>query len=134
MVCLWKGSGQEQLPHLPIDDADNTDLTNVTTTAAGQFPIALLDLPDLADLLAHYSGPNPDITFGPSGYATEDGWKYGNGINSFKDSKGKLTLYGGKCKLLACDDGAAVYACNANKGRLFLNYKDIPQIGLGNLF
>ncbi|KAJ0414456.1 hypothetical protein BJY00DRAFT_318806 [Aspergillus carlsbadensis] len=132
MLAIWIALLAVFSMALPVDDAANTDLTNVTTTADDQFPIALLDLPDSADLLARYSGrPDPDVTCNPMGYGRERDSNYEDGINSFKDQKGTLTLYGQKCKRLACQDRAAVYVCNLNKGRLFLTYKEIATSAWG---
>jgi hypothetical protein len=104
---------------LPIDDADNTKLTNVTTTANGQFPTALLDLPDSADLLTRTLWkPDPDVTCDPEGWVRNEPRWYSWSVHEVEKEKGKVTLYGKKCVRLACYREAAAYVCNMASTKL----------------
>ncbi|KAL3496698.1 hypothetical protein BJX62DRAFT_232368 [Aspergillus germanicus] len=113
---------------LPFNFSDKIGHTNVTTTANGQFPISLLDLPDSADLLARTLWkPEPDVTCDPEGWVRNEPRWYSWSVHEVEKEKGELTVHGKKCVRLACYREAAAYVCNMNKGRLFLEYKDITE-------
>ncbi|KAL3463459.1 hypothetical protein BJX64DRAFT_287477 [Aspergillus heterothallicus] len=64
----------------------------------------------------------------PKDYLNADPGDYWPGIQALEKRKGKLTLKGRYCEPLHCQRGATIYACNANKGRLFLEYKSIGHM------
>ncbi|KAL3454456.1 hypothetical protein BJX65DRAFT_301094 [Aspergillus insuetus] len=128
MLAIWIALLAVFAMALPIDGADNTDLTNVTTTTDGQSPIDLLNLPDSADLRARTLWkPDPDVTCDPEGWVRNEPNWYSWSIHDVEKQTGKLMLRGKKCLRLACHREAAVYVCSMNKGRLFLKYKDITE-------